>query len=308
MIELLGYVKQRKTSGELAYYAWYQNDIDGLSLSGVELSVHKNKKGFIEVDTRTSISRGYWDVKKQCQTMRAIRDYFGGKLSSDYSNGWVEQSGYEEPTKLEEGLYVARWRFHNNTSKVEFYLSCRDMKGFASNDKPSGLSFMDDINPRFLSNALLIPYCVAIWEDYLKSSYLMILRHSDLQDKTMTKISLDSRELSDIIQGRITLEEILVSRMSFQRPRIVVQNFTNLGVGLDIGEPLKKPYNRRKKSLFDSIDEYVDIRNEIAHTGSSPKTLTDSDVISIAKDFSTAVDRIYRYLGAQFDFEPRYDF
>jgi hypothetical protein len=119
---------------------------------------------------------------------------------------------------------------------------------------------------------------------------------------------LDSKELSDIIQGRITIEEVLANRMSFQRPRIVIQNFKNLGAGLDLGEPLRKPDNRRKESLFDSIDKYVGMRNEIAHTGSSPKALTDKDVVSITKDFSAAVDRIYEYLGTQFNFEPRYDF
>ncbi|WP_373271282.1 HEPN domain-containing protein [Paenibacillus sp. MY03] len=147
------------------------------------------------------------------------------------------------------------------------YLDSRNLKGDISREEYTGISFIDDLNPRFISNNLLIPYLVATWEDYLKKSFIVILKYTDNRDKLFKEARFSVNNLKDFSAGNVSVEEALVEKFSFQRPRIVAENFKKLDEKLDIFTVLNKPISNRKISLFDSIEEIVDLRNTFVHEG-----------------------------------------
>ena len=111
-----------------------------------------------------------------------------------------------------------------------------------------------------------------------------------------------------IIHGEASLESVLADSLSFQRPTIISENFRTLDLKIDIATWLKKPYHKRKKSLFDSITDVVEIRDIIVHTGMTDINIFDQQIKAIMDDLIVAVDRVYRGFGDIFSFKPSFDF
>lgn len=84
------------------------------------------------------------------------------------------------------------------------------------------------MNPRLFSNNLLLPYLVGIWENYLKSSFVVLLKYTDNRDKILKNARFTVDNLKDISSGIISIEEAIVDGFSFQRPKIIAENFKSL--------------------------------------------------------------------------------
>src|ERR1019366_8747879 len=78
----------------------------------------------------------------------------------------------------QEDDYRSYVGFNNAIIKANVYLESRNFKGTIAKETPSGLDFMDELNPRLLSNNLLLPYVIAIWEDYFRSTFAAALKYS----------------------------------------------------------------------------------------------------------------------------------
>ena len=73
IVELIGYMKIRNelnVSNMVGNYFWYEEN-DYQSWSGVELQVYR-QNGEITVETRSTTSRSYWDLKQQNKTIKII--------------------------------------------------------------------------------------------------------------------------------------------------------------------------------------------------------------------------------------------
>lgn len=167
---------------------------------------------------------------------------------------------------------------------------------------------LDDMNPRLFSNNLLIPYLIAIWEEYFKASFIALLRYSTQRESALKRARLNQNHLEMIAAGTSTIEEALAESLSFQRPSIIAANFKLIDPKFNIATPLRKPYRRRKESLFDTIDAYVEQRNEFVHTGNMDTQFSDKRVEKAINDFGVAVDRLYKAFGALCDFVPIRDY
>lgn len=309
LVELLGYERVKdelKTPNLISSYSWYDYK-NYMSFVGVELQIYK-ENGVITVDTRSRLGRSYWDLEQQNKTIKLLRVYFGGSFFTDEGKNRYMQNDKEPPTKLESGLFIARWIYNNALIKPKLYLNSRNIQGEIGKPEPTGLKFLDEMNPRLFSNNLLIPYFVAVWENYLKSSFTVLLKCIDNRDRVLKNARLTVENLKDISSGVIAVEEAIAEGLSFQRPRIIAENFKALDDKIDIYSVLRKPYKNRKKSLFDSIESIIDLRNEIVHTGNMDTNITDKNVKNIMSDFEVAVDRIYNRFGDCYKFIPNRDF
>lgn len=126
IVELLGYRKvreDRSIPNMVGSYVWYDEN-DYRSWSGVELQIYR-ENGEFKVDTRSTISRSYWDIEQQRKTIKTIRDMFGGHFTTDAGRNRYWQPDKSPPSPLSSGCYLARWRFHNSLGKAHIYLMSR---------------------------------------------------------------------------------------------------------------------------------------------------------------------------------------
>ena len=309
VIDLLGFQKVRnflKIKGQIGSFIWTGNNKD-ITFVALELYVYK-KEDCISVQTRTRAGRSYWDLRHQNKTISLLRSLFGGSFTTDDGSNRYMTADAPEPSKIACSLYLDRWRFNSAILKTKIYLSSRNLTGNIAKVESTGLPWMDDINPRILSNNMLLPYLIGCWESYFRNSFISIIKYTDASPKALKNCRVSTSDYMRIIHGEASLESVLADSLSFQRPTIISENFRTLDLKIDIATWLKKPYHKRKKSLFDSITDVVEIRDIIVHTGMTDINIFDQQIKAIMDDLIVAVDRVYRGFGDIFSFKPSFDF
>jgi hypothetical protein len=287
-------------------YLWYDEN-DYKSWTGVELQIYRKRRN-ITVDTRSRVSRSYWDLKHQNETLKTIRDLLGGQFTTDAGRNRYWRPDEPPPSPLSSGCYLARWRFHNALGKAHIYLMARTLEGDIAREKPSGLLVMDEMNPRLLSNNLLIPYVIAVWEEYFRATFAAVLKYSNQREGALKKARLSHTQLEQVAIEEQPVERTLAECFSFQRPSAIAENFRLLDSKLDIGGALRKPYRRRKVSLYNSIEAIVAGRNQVVHSGQIDLELYDKKLRTTLADVVECVDRAYATIGKHYGFSPIRDY
>lgn len=297
LVRLLGFDRQASYNseelGRITNYFWFDQE-EYRSWSGVELSVYK-EDGLICVETRTPMSRSYFDLEQQNKTIKTFRRLFGGTFETDEGKSRYLRPERGPPQPAESGCHVAFQRFGSNLISAHAYVMNREFKGTFPR-KSSGFWFFDEKNPWIISNNLLLPYLVALLEDYFKSTFIALLKSSDRKVSFMKSGRISSEHLGQISAGERTVEEAIAENLSFQRLSSVCKHFDGLDKRTDFGGILRKPYRRRKQSLFESIESIVTKRHDLIHRGRFDLSLSDQSVNRSLKHVEEAVVRCYRRL------------
>ena len=304
IVTLLGYdrVNDRlKPPNRTDCMMWF-DDSNYRSWAGVELDIYKEKER-IKVTTRSRSARSYWDLIHQNKTIKLLKDFFGGYFVTDEGRNRYSHPYEEPPSSISSGCFLARWRFHNALMFPFMYMQYRP-DGQNARPDLTGVEIIDSINLRFFANKLLIPYLIAIWEEYFRSTFIVLLRYSEHRLSVFKKARLTQHQLESIASGQQEVEQAIAESWSFQRPSNIADYFNPVEPSLDIMSPLRKQYRRRKKSLFDSIEEFVELRHQFVHTGELEIHITDSEIEKIKNDIEVAVDRTYEHLGQYYRFRP----
>lgn len=310
LVALLGYKKAKdnlKISNYIVGYFWF-DEIDYRSYVGVELDIYRDRKGIITVTTRSRAGRSYWDLTQQNKTLKIFRDLLGGHFTTDAGRNRYWRLDEPAPTPLSSGCFHARWRFHNDLGRVHIYLMCRKLEGQVAKNAPSGFYYMDDINPRLLSNNLLLPYMVAVWEEYFRATFASCIKYSPWRETALKQARLSHGNLEKVIISSQPIERVIAESFSFQRPSTISENFHMIDRKLDIGGAMRKPYRRRKKSLFESIEQLVEDRNEFVHTGGMNLKFFDAQLNTALSDMQVAVNRAYECIATHYHFVPNHDY
>ena len=304
VIDLLGYVRldpSFRVPNKVASYHWFDTQ-DYRSWSGVELQLY-DEDGQIAVETRSTISRSYWDLYHQNRTIKLIRDLFGGTFETDVGRSRYLRPTGEPPLPISSGCYLSRWHFENALGKAKIYCQSRDLRGSVAVNKPTGIPTLDAINPRLLSNNLLIPFVIAVWEEFFRSTFAVLLKYAEAREGVLKKARLGHSQLEQIAANQRPLEQAIAECFSFQRPSKIAANFALLEGRLDLGAAMKAPYRGRKLSLYESIEELVEARNAFVHSGETNPALYDGQLQQILTDISEAVDRCYSTIASHYNFE-----
>lgn len=310
VIELLGYQKASlpfKIENRIGSYMWLGND-NAISFVGLELDIYR-EKDCISVQTRTRVGRSYWELQWQNKTISILKALFGGSFSTDQGVNQYMRNEEPEPSKVSSSLYMARWIFNNAVMKPKVFLDSIQMTGDIAREERTEFPWLDSFNPRILSGNMIIPYLIGCWESYFRNSYVAILKFSEgVSENALRRCNLSSKELLMVVKHEVALEDLIADSLSFQRPSIIAENFRQINSRIDLAAWLRKPYHRRKKTLFDSITEIVSIRDSLVHTGNVDLSIMDKQIQSIINDLTAAVDRVYQGFGDVFGFIPNYSF
>lgn len=295
-IELLNYRRilqpQLRVEGEIAEY-YYFEEKDYKSWSGVGLSVFQKKSEGLYIYTRTPVSRSYYDLTHQNYTIKSIKRRFGGTFVTDEGNGRYFHPEGKPPLPQESGCHLAFQRFGSNLIKADLYLTSRHFPN-KQWEKTGILDFIDAMNPRLLSNNLLLPYLVSVLEDYFKSTFIALLRYSERKETFLKGARLSAEHLAKISSNETSVEEAVAETLPFQRISPICQHFKALDSRLDLAGALLKPYRRRKRKLFEDMDALVLRRHGFIHKGVMDIGFNDADVKKALNDLEASVVRCYR--------------
>ncbi|MDZ7650702.1 MAG: hypothetical protein U5K54_28165 [Cytophagales bacterium] len=242
------------------------------------------------------VSRSFYDLEHQNKTISHLKKYFGGSFRTEEGKSRYLQPKLGPPEPSAAGCARAFSSFGSNLIRVRQYF---DNRAFKREQKTSKHLFLDRYNPRLFSNNLILPFIISVMEDFWKSTYVALLKYSENKEAILKTSRITADNLVLISQGDSSVEQAFADSMSFARISAVCNHYKSLDKQLDFASVLKKPYRRRKKNLFDTLEEVTEIRNTIIHEASSPIILDDDyikDVINVLHD---SIERCYKHLTKQ---------
>lgn len=320
VIECLGYkeieVERELKNSYRKCFFWRPPNVD-LTYVGVELNISKNDSGKIRVETRTRAGRSYVELAQQNTTIKTIRDFFGGTFETDYGkNKYIDSEDCNpEKSNIAMALYIQRWKLHNALIPIKIFAQFIEkslhkdaLAGDLYSAQVGVLPFTDHLRPCVVSPNIQLPYIIGAWENYIKNSYLSILKYVDTENKIIKPDKLSADDLEKIRAGESSVEECIVSKFSFQRPQTIINNFGQLDKKLDVNAVFDKPYKRRKIKLKTSIDNIITLRNQIVHDGFMDVKLTEKDVKRFLDEVEEAANRLYKLFAKNYGFKANFDF
>lgn len=180
------------------------------------------------------------------------------------------------------------------------------------NPKPTNIPWIDSMNAKVILNNLKIPFLVGIWEKYLKSTFVVLIKCSSEREKIfkklLNKIKLLPTYLNSFSKDSETVEWLLAEWLSFQRPKTIIENYQIIDSNIDINAIFMKTVSSQQESLFEKIDHIIDIRNDIVHAGIIDATITDKIIHQYILEFIEAVDCIYHCIGDYFNLKLNEDY
>jgi hypothetical protein len=294
-VEKLGYQKSKPSpffspEGSLAY-SWFEAK-DFRSFTGVYMHVSE-QGGRISIYTRTNLGRSYYDCQHQNLTIKMLRQRFGGTFVTDFGAGhyFRPESGPEEPDQA--GCHLAFQRFGRGILRADWYLTTRSFPGASQREL---YRFIPDQDPRVLSCHLLLPYLVSVLEDNTRSTFVALLRYSAVKEAVLKGARLSAKQLMDISEGLLSVEEAFAQNLSFQNVLSASENLKLVDRRLDFAGQLRKPYRRRKINLLESLDDMVKRRHAFAHGPELRLDLDEKMTWKFVDDLEISVERFYRHL------------
>jgi hypothetical protein len=286
---------------EIAQHYWFE-ETDYRSYAGIELFVYRDKEGQLVVYTRTVASRSYYDLEQQNRTIRSLKRRFAGTFETDIGKGRYFPLEGGPPTPAQAGCHLAFQRFGEGIIKADIYLMSREFP-----PEPwkyiGKFEFLDQMNPLLLSNNLLLPYLVSVLEDYFKSTFVALLWYSDRKESFLRGARLSSEHLLKISSGESSIESAIAETLPFQRLSAICQHFKSLEPDLDLAGALRKPYRRRKKSLFETLEEMVLQRHAFIHQGKLDTSFDNTKIERALNDLEESVVRCYRRITDYYRWE-----
>lgn len=293
-IELLGYKKTGVTNskkyGRFEEYMYFDEE-DYRSWIGVLLAIQIKPKSLV-VSTRTTVARSYYDLEQQNRTIFHLRKRFGGSFLTDEGRGRYQRTTSVPPTPAASGCHIAFERFGHNLIQGKIYL---DARTFPKQYQGKADEFFATIgmSPRLLSNNMLLPFIVASLEDYFKSTFVALLRYSPRKQSFFKGLRLQGDHLAAISDGK-SVEAQVAETLPFQNISAIARHFESLDPKLDLAGILRRPYRRRKESLYDLIEAIITTRHNFIHRAQLDLSLTEKRMEDLFYDLDEAITRIYK--------------
>lgn len=287
-----GYLRSDEV-GKIEEYYWF-DEKDYRSWSGVELSIY-NEEGVSCVSTRTTVSRSYYDLIHQNETIRLMEKFFGGTFETDEGKNRYLRPRSGPPTATQAGCHLAFQHFGSNLISAKIYFREKDFPK-SPIPKKANIYVLGKMSPWLVSNNLLLPYLVAILEDYFKSSFIALLRYSNKKDSFLKSGRLSSDHLEQISDEKLSIEEAIAENLPFQRISAICKNFKAIDKRIDLASALRKPYRGRKVSLYETIERLVNLRHSFIHRGQIDPSLSDKVIAYYLNDLQVSIIRCYKHL------------
>jgi hypothetical protein len=272
-------------------YCWFDSN-DYRSFAGVYLHVEHTESGTV-VYTRTNEGRSYYDRQHQNATIRTLRRLFGGSFVTDFGrNRYFPDDGCpEEPDQA--GCHLAFQRFGRSVLRADWYLQTRTFPGAEQREL---YKLVPDQDPRLLSCHLLLPYLVAVFEAYLRDTFVALLRYSSAKEKVLKGARLSAKHLREISEGATSVEDAFAQTLSFQNVTAAAESLSLIDKRIDLLAQFRKPFRRRKRNLVETLEEMIARRHAFVHRSEFGFDLDEQMVWRLLDDLEFSVDRFYRHL------------
>ncbi len=211
---ILGYKKLTRDEIDIKEkvtpFSFYKDE-DYKYFEGVYAEVYLDDSGRLVVHIRTTIWRSKYDSDFHNFTIKQLKKRFGGEFESDYGKGrYLKYDGVVRE-KAESGCYLAFSKFEDNLKRAKMFI---DFRPFSKKDfEPKEIELININDPVIVSNNMVVPFLVAIIEDYFRSTYVALLKFSPKRSSIFKNVRLAGDVINLVGSGELPIVEAVAKWM-----------------------------------------------------------------------------------------------
>lgn len=264
---------------------WFDSE-DFRSVTGVDASVFpldsKGKEAWNTANdwalrTRTSISASSFDQEFQNQTVRGIRQRFGGRFYNyHFGNNRYNVIDKPKSSPASRGVYALLTQIRDDLESLEHALPNEFIKILSTpsgditieNDKTGVLGFSKQLDPARVVYNALVPFLVAALEHFFRGTFEIMLKYDKRARQTLEdqnkKISFT--EAFALARGELTIERIASGSYSFQNLNSVQRAFKDV-LEIDVWKAIRRRKKIRNRLPFvsESFEDLIGARHGVVH-------------------------------------------
>jgi hypothetical protein len=270
-----------------------------------ELSVFMDENR-VRASTRTRIGRSHHDLNFQIKTARTLKKFLGGSLVIDGPEWFTPGPAFPPAAS---GCHLAICRLEWHISHIRAFKS-RMQDAAELNFQMEVEKLIPSLqaqNPGvFLSNLINV-YIVSAIEIFFKDTYIALLRYSERKSTVLKGARLSGDQMAAISDKRITIEEDVAENLPFQRMPAITRHFQEIDPKIDISGPLKKPYKKRKQTLYDAINNITERRQILIHKMQMDLEFCLNSVYRLADDVRVSMNRVHKEISNHYKWPYEHD-
>jgi hypothetical protein len=252
--------------------------------------------------TRTSIWASTFDQRFQNETVRAIRQAFGGTFYNDhYGHNRYTRIQSVESTPTSRGLYALLSRVKGELDSLEHVIPEEQFKVLDTpagpiteeTDKTGIFKLTQQVDPsRVIYNAL-VPFLVAALEHVFRETFEILLKYDNdaraMLEGQNRKLSYSEAIL--LARGELTLERIASSWFSFQNLDSIQKAFKDV-FNIDVWKLIRRRRRVRAKLplLSDALTNLIGARHGVVHHFSVDRQLRREGLLQLLHLVRTIID------------------
>ncbi|MDD3144754.1 MAG: hypothetical protein PHV23_01440 [Candidatus Gracilibacteria bacterium] len=249
-----------RKNGRETYFFYEEKDF--LSFSSIELYIHFSDNN-TEIHTRTSGLRYSYDIEKQKEIIKILKNKFGGYIKNDWPlNSWKDVNY----SAIERACGLSYHKFQMSKMRV-----LRMIHGLKDDiDDEEYFYFISLMDPSSNYINLIIPFLISSLEDFLKTFFIRYLNYSKIS-KLDNENKIDKRlsynELIKISNGDLTLGELISEKYNFQNIKNIneaYKEFTGYKF-TDIINKKRKVESGKFYNLKNELNRIIELRHTIIH-------------------------------------------
>ncbi len=256
-------LKYEKIS-RVEYFFYDQSSFQ--QLTGIDVSIKVNEEN-VAVYSHTTISKEYFEHLVHNKTITLLKKFFGGYYITD--DGKNKPFNFYGPIRrnAEAGCYLTYFNFDNwkrgNIVQFIWLLKESDEKFNKLYPDKRILDFTRHSHQPTISSNIGVPYLLSVLEDYLRSTYTILLTFTDKKKDIFKKTRIQNEDLTTILDNTSSIQEIISRYKSFQNIDLINANFQEIDVRIKFKDLLNKT-NPRKKYLI-KLQKLIDFRHKLIH-------------------------------------------
>lgn len=293
-LELLGYRYWGTERSRIAMHHAGENPFE--YFTGVSAFIAVRASSATSVHTRTAVWRNRVDSILHNRTVRQLHLRFGGSFSSDEGRNRYLRFDGDGRTGADAGCFLALWRFETNFARVGVHRQSRTVARHPS------AHLAGDHDPEVVANNLLVPYLVAVAEDYFRTAWIALLHYSPRRADILHSYRVTADEFASVDRSW-DVSELVARRRTFQNVAAIDRNFRDIDAKLDVGGMLKRPFRRRKMSLYHSLHDLFERRHALVHRAELALPFDDRRLAADVENVKHAVTRVHLGLQRHYGWE-----
>lgn len=119
----------------------------------------------------------------------------------------------------------------------------------------------------------------------------------------MRNVRLQGDQLARIANKEISVEAMVAETLSFQSISNACKHFAAIDSKLDLAGALRRPFQRRKQSLYELLEALVVIRHDFVHRAELDFTYSTKSLIQLVHDIDAAMSRIDAAISARYEWK-----